>query len=113
MLLIVVMLCQIHVLNMQYSLFGSIMTIGAMLGAIISGKTADIIGRKGVSFLYSDSHVLSLFQIAVRTLSSVHFLTGNGDFRSILPHRLACNTILQGSFCNHSIIFLDSFLSYT
>ncbi|XP_044482168.1 uncharacterized protein LOC123208715 [Mangifera indica] len=31
----------------EYSLFGSIMTIGAMLGAIISGKTADIIGRKG------------------------------------------------------------------
>ncbi|KAK3031607.1 hypothetical protein RJ639_035613, partial [Escallonia herrerae] len=30
----------------QYSLFGSILTIGAMLGAIISGRVADHIGRK-------------------------------------------------------------------
>ncbi|KAK1360331.1 Sugar transporter ERD [Heracleum sosnowskyi] len=31
----------------EYSLFGSIMTIGAMLGAIMSGKLADIFGRRG------------------------------------------------------------------
>ncbi|XP_031261593.1 sugar transporter ERD6-like 5 [Pistacia vera] len=31
----------------QYSLFGSILTIGAMLGAIMSGKIADYIGRRG------------------------------------------------------------------
>lgn len=34
---------------MQYSLFGSILTIGAMIGAIVSGKLADYIGRRGVS----------------------------------------------------------------
>jgi SP family facilitated glucose transporter-like MFS transporter 8 len=33
---------------LQYSMFGSILTIGAMLGAITSGRIADFIGRKGV-----------------------------------------------------------------
>ncbi|KAJ0078564.1 hypothetical protein Patl1_22750 [Pistacia atlantica] len=31
----------------EYALFGSIMTVGAMIGAIISGKTSEIIGRRG------------------------------------------------------------------
>ncbi|KAF3457286.1 hypothetical protein FNV43_RR01943 [Rhamnella rubrinervis] len=31
----------------QFSMFGSILTIGAMLGAITSGRIADFIGRKG------------------------------------------------------------------
>ncbi|XP_022843964.1 sugar transporter ERD6-like 16 isoform X2 [Olea europaea var. sylvestris] len=31
----------------EYSMFGSIITIGAMIGAITSGKIADLIGRKG------------------------------------------------------------------
>uniref|UniRef100_A0A161ZRP2 Major facilitator superfamily (MFS) profile domain-containing protein n=1 Tax=Daucus carota subsp. sativus TaxID=79200 RepID=A0A161ZRP2_DAUCS len=31
----------------EYSLFGSIMTIGAMLGAVMSGKLADLFGRRG------------------------------------------------------------------
>ncbi|WOK95968.1 sugar transporter ERD6-like 5 [Canna indica] len=37
-----------HDLNLslpQYSLFGSILTIGAMIGAILSGRVADLIGR--------------------------------------------------------------------
>ena len=38
--------------NMQYSVFGSILTIGAMIGAIVSGKLADYIGRRGVSFFH-------------------------------------------------------------
>jgi MFS family permease len=33
----------------QYSVFGSIITIGAMIGAVASGHLADISGRKGVS----------------------------------------------------------------
>lgn len=35
-------------LFMQYSMFGSILTIGAMLGAVTSGRIADFVGRKGV-----------------------------------------------------------------
>ncbi|KAL5768420.1 hypothetical protein ACOSQ2_015203 [Xanthoceras sorbifolium] len=31
----------------EYSVFASILTIGAMLGAILSGKIADLIGRRG------------------------------------------------------------------
>ncbi|KAG6751662.1 hypothetical protein POTOM_043859 [Populus tomentosa] len=31
----------------EYSLFGSILTIGAMIGAIMSGRIADYIGRRG------------------------------------------------------------------
>ncbi|KAA8545052.1 hypothetical protein F0562_019849 [Nyssa sinensis] len=31
----------------EYSVFGSIMTIGGILGAIVSGKVADLIGRRG------------------------------------------------------------------
>ncbi|OWM74161.1 sugar transporter ERD6-like 16 [Punica granatum] len=31
----------------QYSMFGSILTIGAMLGAVTSGRIADFVGRKG------------------------------------------------------------------
>lgn len=30
-------------------MFGSILTIGAMFGAVTSGRIADTIGRKGVS----------------------------------------------------------------
>ncbi|KAA8545056.1 hypothetical protein F0562_019845 [Nyssa sinensis] len=31
----------------EYSVFGSILTIGGVLGALISGKVADLIGRRG------------------------------------------------------------------
>ncbi|XP_019168338.1 PREDICTED: sugar transporter ERD6-like 8 [Ipomoea nil] len=35
----------------QYAVFGSILTIGAMLGAITSGRIADLLGRKGAMWL--------------------------------------------------------------
>lgn len=35
---------------MQYSVFGSVLTIGAMVGAIVSGSIADYAGRRLVSF---------------------------------------------------------------
>ncbi|CAN1176328.1 Sugar transporter ERD6-like 16 [Linum perenne] len=34
----------------EYSMFGSILTFGAMIGAATSGPLADLLGRKGVSF---------------------------------------------------------------
>lgn len=45
---------------MQYSLFGSILTIGAMIGAIISGRIADYAGRRTVSlsnFVYFEMKI--------------------------------------------------------
>lgn len=52
---------QLHV-SMQYSLFGSILTFGAMVGAITSGPIADFVGRKGVnSFLQLVSALIICF----------------------------------------------------
>ncbi|KAM0059307.1 putative major facilitator superfamily domain, MFS transporter superfamily [Helianthus debilis subsp. tardiflorus] len=39
---------EVDYLLFVYSFFGSIVTIGAMIGAITSGRIADTIGRKGV-----------------------------------------------------------------
>lgn len=39
------------ILVVQYSVFGSILTIGAMVGAMMSGCVADIIGRKRVRII--------------------------------------------------------------
>lgn len=39
-----------NIFPIQFSLFGSILTFGAMIGAITSGPIADYIGRKGVSW---------------------------------------------------------------
>ncbi|XP_022719317.1 sugar transporter ERD6-like 5 isoform X2 [Durio zibethinus] len=41
----------------EFSLFGSLLTIGAMLGAVISGKIIDFLGRKGTMW------ILNLFYI--------------------------------------------------
>ncbi|OMO62410.1 General substrate transporter, partial [Corchorus capsularis] len=42
----------------EFSLFGSILTVGAILGAAISGKITDLLGRKGTMWM------LSLFYIS-------------------------------------------------
>ncbi|KAL7259442.1 hypothetical protein ACSBR1_005361 [Camellia fascicularis] len=40
----------------EYSVFASIMTVGGMLGAVVSGKIADLIGRRGAMW-FSDIFV--------------------------------------------------------
>ncbi|XP_019456409.1 PREDICTED: sugar transporter ERD6-like 7 [Lupinus angustifolius] len=47
----------------EYSLFGSILTIGAMIGAITSGPVADFIGRKGAMRVSSAFCVAGWFVI--------------------------------------------------
>lgn len=45
-------------LTVQYSVFGSLMTAGGIAGALVNGKIADVIGRRGVRFF---GHPLVLF----------------------------------------------------
>ncbi|KAH9303689.1 hypothetical protein KI387_008093 [Taxus chinensis] len=42
----------------QYSTFGSLLTIGAMIGAITSGRIADCMGRKGALRVASASYII-------------------------------------------------------
>ena len=37
---------------LQYSLFGSILTVGAMIGAAMSGRISDLIGRRAVNYIF-------------------------------------------------------------
>ncbi|PPS06768.1 hypothetical protein GOBAR_AA13869 [Gossypium barbadense] len=41
----------------EYAVFGSILTVGGMLGATCSGKIADLVGRRGVSLLLTVTYV--------------------------------------------------------
>ncbi|XP_008450688.3 sugar transporter ERD6-like 5 isoform X2 [Cucumis melo] len=48
----------------EYSVFGSILTVGAMIGAIVSGKLADYIGRRGTMGFAEIFCLLGWFLIA-------------------------------------------------
>ncbi|KAG6415351.1 hypothetical protein SASPL_122762 [Salvia splendens] len=51
--LLLIQMLQTKMSEFHYSLFGSILTFGAMIGAITSGKIADYIGRKGAMIVSS------------------------------------------------------------
>lgn len=36
----------------QYSVFGSIVMVGGVIGGLVNGKITDLMGRKGVSCFY-------------------------------------------------------------
>ncbi|KAF7818265.1 sugar transporter ERD6-like 16 [Senna tora] len=66
----------------EFSLFGSLVTIGAMTGAVTSGHIADLCGRKGAmrisAILSSAGWVAIYFSKGALLLSAGRFLTGYG-----------------------------------
>ncbi|KAF5778997.1 putative major facilitator, sugar transporter, major facilitator superfamily [Helianthus annuus] len=54
-----------YVFGCAYSVFGSILTIGAMVGAVVSGKIADRLGRRMVSWLLDAGRLLIGYGIGV------------------------------------------------
>ena len=95
---------------MQYSFFGSILTIGAMIGAITSGQIADFIGRKGVRWriLCQDCSYLSIFpaQTFSHNLLSLWVESGHGDVIHDLYSRMVHSLLI---FCRISPIFNYNF----
>ncbi|KAG5628043.1 hypothetical protein H5410_013261 [Solanum commersonii] len=79
----------------QYSMFGSIITIGAMIGAITSGRIADFIGRKGamrMSAIFCITGWLAVyFSMGALVLDMGRFLTGYGIgiFSYVVPVYIA------------------------
>ncbi|OAY27833.1 sugar transporter ERD6-like 16 isoform X2 [Manihot esculenta] len=66
----------------QYSMFGSILTIGAMLGAITSGRISDYIGRKGAMRMSAGFCITGwlavFFSTGYLSLDMGRFFTGYG-----------------------------------
>ncbi|KAJ0431912.1 putative major facilitator, sugar transporter, major facilitator superfamily [Helianthus annuus] len=79
----------------EYSLFGSIVTIGAMIGAITSGRIADMIGRKGAMTLSAVTCMagwLAIFSsMGTLLLDAGRFFTGYGIgiFSYVVPIYIA------------------------
>ncbi|XP_071694058.1 sugar transporter ERD6-like 16 [Rutidosis leptorrhynchoides] len=79
----------------EYSLFGSIVTIGAMIGAITSGRIADTIGRKGamaLSAVFCIAGWLAIFfTMGSLLLDTGRFFTGYGIgiFSFVVPIYIA------------------------
>nr|KAJ0219089.1 hypothetical protein LSAT_V11C300111270 [Lactuca sativa] len=79
----------------QYALFGSIVTISAMIGAVTSGRIADTIGRKGAMALSSVFCVAGwlaiYFAMGAVSLDTGRFFTGYGIgiFSYVVPIYIA------------------------
>ncbi|KAK3200383.1 hypothetical protein Dsin_023798 [Dipteronia sinensis] len=82
--------------HLQYSIFGSILTVGAIIGALTCGHTADSAGRKGVrikddSFLIVDNYTLA-------NAAGLVAVAGHGICIHYMHTRMDCN--LHSSRCS-------------
>nr|XP_016472943.1 PREDICTED: sugar transporter ERD6-like 8 isoform X1 [Nicotiana tabacum] len=79
----------------QYSVFGSILTIGAMLGAITAGRIADLLGRKGAMRLSSvicSAGWLAIYLAKVCSLRLGSKISGlNHSFLHFLTYKMTIN----------------------
>ncbi|KAK5786384.1 hypothetical protein PVK06_041020 [Gossypium arboreum] len=93
----------------EYAVFGSILTVGGMLGAACSGKIADLVGRRGVSLLLTVTYVKDawypvscLMQIPLY-LAEIAAKNVRGAFSSLTILMLCCGKavmFIMGSLIN-------------
>uniref|UniRef100_A0A7N0TWA6 Major facilitator superfamily (MFS) profile domain-containing protein n=1 Tax=Kalanchoe fedtschenkoi TaxID=63787 RepID=A0A7N0TWA6_KALFE len=108
-------------LPFQFSLFGSIATCGAMVGALTSGSMADLIGRKGTMAISSCTSVAGwitiYFSKGVMALDVGRLLTGYGMgvFSYVVPVFIAEITPkhVRGAFTTLNMVTLGCGLTAT
>eukprot|EP01018_Ginkgo_biloba_P019505 Gb_13594 [translate_table: standard] len=84
----------------RFSLFGSSVTVGGMLGAIVSGKTADVLGRKGALAVSAIPNVIGWVTVAaskgVTPLYLGRFIIGFGmGISSFTVSEAPCTQVLN------------------
>ncbi|KAI5658997.1 hypothetical protein M9H77_27790 [Catharanthus roseus] len=79
----------------EYSVFGSILTFGGMMGALVSGRVADIVGRRIVSSPFS------LMFIRLKLQLSVFEAVNNVASGNILHRRMDLNNFWEGYVANN------------
>ncbi|XP_028060338.1 sugar transporter ERD6-like 5 isoform X5 [Camellia sinensis] len=79
-----------------YSLFGSMLTIGGMLGSIVSGKVADLIGRRFVALWLNIGRVFLGFGIGTHCFAAPAYIgeitpkNSRGAFTAVNQLMLTC-----------------------
>ncbi|XP_026318315.1 sugar transporter ERD6-like 5 [Hyposmocoma kahamanoa] len=105
----------------EISLFGSLSSIGAVVGTIIAGALFDVIGRKACAVLAAMSYVISWGLIATVTQVEVIllavFIAGLGSSAMLIVRLFVseiCQESIRGSMTTGSLLFcsLGILLSY-
>ncbi|KAB5529351.1 hypothetical protein DKX38_019432 [Salix brachista] len=99
----------------EYSLFGSILTIGAMIGAIMSGRIADYIGRRGASWWLDVGRLLVGYGMGLLSyvipiyIAEITPKNLRGGFTTVHQLMICCGvsiTYLIGAFVSWRILAL-------